>query len=142
VKSLNFKLVKKYLLFVMVLTISVLSCGQNKKNDKNSEQKPEMIFNEIDHNYGVLDYQGNGTYEFVFKNTGKVPLIIKRVDSSCGCTTPEWSKAPIKPKGKGKIVVKYDTKRIGSFIKSIKVYSNAENSPVELIVRGEVKVTD
>jgi len=134
--------VKKYLLFVMVLTISVLSCGQNKKNDKKSEQKPEMIFNETDYNFGVLDFKGNGTYEFIFKNTGKVPLIIKRVDSSCGCTTPEWSKTPVKPKGKGKIVVKYDTKRIGSFIKSIKVYSNAENSPVELIVRGEVKVTD
>lgn len=129
---------KKYILFFMVLTISVLSCGQNT-DKKNKSQKPEIIFNEPDHNFGVLDYEGDGTYEFVFKNTGKVPLIIKRVDSSCGCTVPLWEKDPIKPKGKGKIVVKYDTKRIGSFMKTIKVFSNADNSPVELVIRGEVK---
>ena len=123
----------------MVFALSVSSCGQNKDNDENSEEKPEMIFNETDHNFGTIEYQGDGTYEFVFKNTGKVPLIIKRVDSSCGCTVPSWEKDPVKPKGKGKITVKYDTNRIGSFIKSIKVYSNAANSPVELIIRGEVK---
>jgi hypothetical protein len=134
--------VKKYLLFISVLTISVLGCGQNNSEDKNAGEKPEMIFNESDFDYGIIEYGGNGTYEFVFKNTGKTPLIIKRVDSSCGCTTPEWSKEPIKPKGKGKIVVKYDTKRIGSFIKSVKIYSNAKNSPVELIIRGEVKPAD
>ncbi|MDF1546504.1 MAG: DUF1573 domain-containing protein [Bacteroidales bacterium] len=133
---------KKYLLFLMVLTISVLSCGQDKSTTENSEDKPEMIFNETDHNYGTIKYKGDGIYEFVYKNTGKVPLIIKRVDSSCGCTVPSWDKEPIAPNGKGKIVVKYDTNRIGSFIKSIKVFSNAENSPVELIIRGEVKVTD
>jgi hypothetical protein len=134
--------VKKYFLFIMVLAISVISCGQNNDEDQGSGKKPEMIFDETNYDYGVIDYSGNGTYEFVFKNTGKVPLIIKRVDSSCGCTTPEWSKEPIKPKGKGKIVVKYDTKRIGSFIKSVKIYSNAKNSPVELVIRGEVKPAD
>ena len=133
---------KKYFLFSIVLAISVISCGQDNDKEQGSGKKPEMIFSKTDYNYGAIDYNGNGTYEFVFKNTGKVPLIIKRVDSSCGCTTPEWSKEPIKPKGKGKIVVKYDTKRIGSFIKSVKIYSNAKNSPVELIIRGEVKPAD
>lgn len=133
---------KKYLLFLTVLAISVLSCGQNNEENTNSEGKPEMIFKSTTHNFGTIEYKGNGTYEFVFKNTGKTPLIIKKVDSSCGCTTPEWSKEPIKPKGKGKIVVKYDTKRKGSFSKGVRVYSNAINSPVELRIRGEVKDDD
>lgn len=133
---------KKYILIVMVLTISILSCGQDKTSNNDSEEKPEMIFNETDHNFGTIKLGGDGTFVFEFKNTGKVPLIIKRVDSSCGCTVPSWDKDPIEPKGKGKIVVKYDTNRPGSFIKSIKVHSNAKNSPVELIIRGEVKVTD
>jgi hypothetical protein len=99
----------------------------------------EIIFDETDHNYGALKYKGNGTYEFVFKNTGKAPLIIKHVQPTCGCTVPEWEKQPVMPKGKGKIVVKYDTERIGPFIKTLRVFSNARNSPTELTIRGEVK---
>lgn len=65
---------KKYLLFISVLTISVLGCGQNNSEDKNSGEKPEMIFEEADFNYGAIEYGGDGTHEFVFKNTGKVPF--------------------------------------------------------------------
>jgi hypothetical protein len=133
---------KKYLLFFILLTISVSSCAQTVEDSKKSTDGAEMIFNETDHNFGVIQHKGNGTFEFIFKNTGKEPLIIKNVTSSCGCTIPNWDKDPILPKKTGKIVVKYDTERIGQFIKSIKVFSNAKNSPVDLIIRGEVKVTD
>lgn len=133
---------KKYLLFFILLTISVSSCAQTVEDSKKSTDGAEMIFNETDHNFGTIQHRGNGTFEFIFKNTGKEPLIIKNVTSSCGCTIPNWDKDPILPKKTGKIVVKYDTERIGQFIKSIKVFSNAKNSPVDLIIRGEVKVTD
>lgn len=133
---------KKHLLFFILLTISVSSCAQTVEDSKKSTDGAEMIFNETDHNFGVIQHKGNGTFEFIFKNTGKEPLIIKNVTSSCGCTIPNWDKDPILPKKTGKIVVKYDTERIGQFIKSIKVFSNAKNSPVDLIIRGEVKVTD
>jgi hypothetical protein len=135
-------MMKKYLLFFILLTISVSSCGQTVEDSKKNTDGAEMIFNETDHNFGVIQHKGNGTFEFIFKNTGKAPLIITNVQSSCGCTIPSWDKEPIASKKTGKIVVKYDTERIGSFIKSIKVFSNAVNSPVEIMIRGEVKVTD
>ena len=133
---------KKYLLFFMLLTISVNSCAQTSNDPKTSGNGAEMIFNETDHNFGVIQHKGNGTFEFIFKNTGKEPLIITNVQSSCGCTIPSWDKEPILPKKTGKIVVKYDTERIGQFIKSIKVFSNASNSPVEIMIRGDVKVAE
>jgi len=133
---------KKCLLFLIVVTISVLSCGQNSKDVKNDTDPGEMIFQELDHNFGTFEQGGNGTFEFVFKNTGKSPIIISNVQTSCGCTTPEWDKEPILPKKSGKVVVKYDTQRIGPFVKSIKVFSNAKNSPVELMIRGEIKVKE
>jgi len=101
-----------------------------------------MMFKDTLHVFGRVWYQEKAEYEFVFKNTGKEPLIITDVKSSCGCTVPEWSKEPVLPKEKGVIKVKYDTKRIGEFYKIITVYSNAENSPVKLYVQGVVKVTD
>jgi hypothetical protein len=128
---------KVILLVIFSLIVSMNSYCQNSNSKQNDTT--EIIFNETDHNFGTINYQGDGSFEFVFKNTGKAPLIIKNVQSSCGCTTPEWTKEPVAPKAKGKIIVRYDTERIGSFIKSIKVFSNAKNSPVELIIRGEVK---
>ncbi len=129
---------RKILLFALLLSISVTSCGQNSKKET-AEKQAEMMFENTEFSFGNIEFDSDGTHEFVFKNTGKVPLIIKNVSSSCGCTTPEWSKKPIKRRKKGKITVKYDTKRVGSFIKSITVYSNAKNSPVKLIIRGFVK---
>ena len=75
---------------------------------------------------------------FVFKNTGKEPLILKNVRSSCGCTVPEWPKEPIKRGSKGTIKVSYNTRITGSFSKSITVYSNAEGEPVVLKIKGKV----
>jgi len=130
---------KKFILVLMVVAVSVSSCGQVGKDASKNDTIAEMIFSETDHNFGVMEYKGNGTFEFIFKNTGKAPLIVTNVQTSCGCTTPAWDRAPILSKKTGKIVVKYDTQRIGPFTKSIKVFSNAKNSPVELLVRGEVK---
>jgi hypothetical protein len=130
---------KKQILLLLVCSLffSAKSLAQETKTQSNDST--EMIFNETDHNFGTITYQGNGTFEFVFKNTGKAPLIIKHVQSTCGCTTPDWSKDPIAPKEKGKVTVRYDTERVGPFIKTIKVYSNAKNSPIDLVIRGEVK---
>lgn len=126
----------KYILPLIFLMFSVQVISQGKKAGT------EMIFKETLHNFGTIWHKNKAVYEFTFKNTGKLPLVIKKVQSSCGCTVTEWEKEPVAPKGKGKIRVKYDTKRIGQFRKTIKIYSNAVNSPVTLLIIGAVKVTD
>ncbi len=100
----------------------------------------EMTFKFTDHNFGTMDSGSDISYDFEFVNTGKNPLIISNVSTSCGCTTPFYSREPVPSKGRGKITVKYDSARIGSFSKSITVYSNAENSPVVLSIKGTVVV--
>jgi hypothetical protein len=133
---------KKYILSIAFISMYFAAYSQHKAIQNIPNDTTEIIFNELDHNFGNIAYKGNGTFEFIFKNTGKSPLIIKHVQSSCGCSVPSWDKQPIPPKGKGKITVKYDTERIGPFIKNLKVFSNAKNSPTDLIIRGEVKVSD
>ena len=92
------------------------------------------------HDYGTIKQNGNGVYEFVFTNTGNQALLISNAKGSCGCTVPVWPKEPIAPGKTGVIKVKYDTKRVGPFSKSVTLTSNAVNEPTKVIrIKGVVK---
>lgn len=89
--------------------------------------------------YGKIAQNSNGERTFVFTNTGDKPLIIRNVQSSCGCTVPKKPSKPIMPGEKGEIKVKYDTKRIGGFYKQITVFSNAVTASRKVVkIRGYV----
>ena len=101
---------------------------------------PSIEINKNLHDYGVVEYAGNGTCEFVITNTGSEPLIIQSAKASCGCTVPSYPKEPIAPGATATITVKYDTKRPGSINKSIKITSNAVNEAVKTIyIKGQVQ---
>ena len=104
-------------------------------------QIAEISFIKESHNFGTInEIDGPKAYKFIFKNTGKKPLIISNVKASCGCTTPEWTKAPIASGKSGYIKVSFDPKnRPGPFNKSITVSSNAIHSQKKLIIKGSVK---
>ena len=89
-------------------------------------------------NYGQVEQNSNGERTFVFTNIGKAPLIIKNVQSTCGCTVPKKPEKPIMPGEKGEIKVSYDTKRLGGFSKSIIIYSNALAGRKVIKIRGSV----
>ncbi|MCD7932627.1 MAG: DUF1573 domain-containing protein [Tannerellaceae bacterium] len=89
----------------------------------------------------IIETDGEVTHDFIIKNVGTAPLVITRVTASCGCTTPEWTKAPIDPGKTASIKVTFDPKgRPGPFRKSISVYSNGQKSPQQMIVTGNVTI--
>jgi hypothetical protein len=125
---------------LLVLTVILtLSQGMAQSN----KDKVDMVFDKtVDgitaHDFGSIVFGANGKVDFIFTNMGKKPLVITDVKSSCGCTVPVWSKEPVAPGQKGSINVGYDTKIGGVFNKTVVVYSNANNSPVRLEIRGKV----
>jgi hypothetical protein len=100
---------------------------------------PEIVFEKEVIDYGTVKYDSDGTREFKFKNTGKEPLIIYSATGSCGCTVPTAPKEPIKPGETGVIKVHYDTKRVGSFEKTVTVSSNAKTPSKILKIKGVVE---
>ena len=77
---------------------------------------------------------------FAFKNVGTAPLIINQAFASCGCTTPTFPKAPIKPGESGSISVTYngEGRPMGHFSKVITVRCNGKEEVVRLTIEGEM----
>ena len=126
---------------LLILTLVLLS-GLGFSSMRPAMQdntKPHIEFESTKHDFGTIYQNANGAWEFKFTNTGKEPLIIQNVRSSCGCTIAKRPTAPILPGQSSSIKVKYDTRRIGVFRKTITVTSNADNATVVLEIRGEVK---
>jgi hypothetical protein len=131
---------KNLILLVAALLLSVTGFSQTeKKADANA---PDITFETEMHDYGTIDYAGDGTYSFKFTNTGKDPLVISDAKGSCGCTVPKWPKEPILKGQVNYINVSYDTKRPGPFTKTVTVTSNAKNTTKVLTIKGTVKSQD
>lgn len=97
-----------------------------------------MAFKDMTHDFGTVMEGPDATYEFVFTNTGKEPIIIEKAQPSCGCTVPSFPKEPIVPGAKGTINVAYHTKgRPNAFTKTISVVSNAGTKV--LTIKGNVE---
>ncbi len=100
-----------------------------------------MQFSKKTYHFGkIREVDGVVSYDFQFTNTGDAPIIIKNVESSCGCTTPQWSKEPVLPGKTGFVKAIFDPQnRPGHFDKMITVTSNARIAVVELKIQGEVE---
>ena len=128
---------KKMVLFFIITSLTLAAVAQTDANG------PIIEFECNEHNFGNIRHKLPTTYDFAFTNTGNEELIIEKVRASCGCTTADYTKAPIKPGQKGKITVKYDANSLGSFSKSITVTSNAVNYPRFILrIKGSVKTNN
>lgn len=90
-----------------------------------------------EHDFGMFRTQDTLVHYFVYKNTGTVPLVIQKVETSCGCTRATFSKKPLAPGGTDSIRVAYDGNGFsqGTFIKGCDIYSNAD-TVYHLRIRG------
>jgi hypothetical protein len=103
-----------------------------------SSSAQEFKFEKETIDYGKISKGANGVRTFVFTNIGDQPLIISKIQSTCGCTVPKKPEKPIMPGEKGEIEVSYDTKRPGGFSKSISILSNAKNKRKVIKIKGIV----
>ena len=134
-KTVNTKLNTLKLILLMCLFNLTTTQAQNLKTAKTSASinfETEII------NYGTIIQNSDGLRIFTFTNTGNAPLIISEVKTSCGCTVPTYSKEAILPGEEGEIKIKYDTKRLGSFTKTVTVLSNANLARKTLKIKGTI----
>jgi len=127
-----------FMMALMIMGTLLVSAQTEPEPAAVNPNAPEISFDKTVHDYGTIYQNGDGTCEFAFTNTGKEPLVLSTVRSSCGCTVPQWTREPILPGQAGTIKVKYDTKRMGAINKHITVLSNAKTPSVVLRIKGSV----
>lgn len=131
----------KSLLFILLtfgFALTGISQEVVKENKKSKKQKAPITFKTLVIERNGITYGADETFTFEFKNTGKTPIIVTNVGTSCGCTTAQKPEEPVKPGKTGVIVVKYDTKRVGNFTKDINVTTNVQTEPIKLQIKGSV----
>jgi len=101
---------------------------------------PAIIFEESKYDFGSVAQGGMVDHTFKFKNTGTQPLIISNIGVSCGCTTPEYTKAPVMPGKTGSIAAHFNSAgKMGMQNKVLTIESNATAGPTTVSLVGEVK---
>ncbi len=136
--------------FFYFLTLALLAaCGQGGGTTHNDGKGPyaraavdmsdtshftTMEWKEKTIDYGRIDEGEKLDLEFHFTNTGQFPLVISKVEPSCGCTMAEVPKEPIAPGKDGVIKGSFNSNgRTHANHKTLFVYANAKGTqPSEL----------
>jgi len=123
----------KYIISTIAILFTASLSGQDQKG-------ASIEFNKKIHDFGDIQLSaGKQNYTFTFKNISQQPVIIQTVISSCGCTTPTWTKNPVKPGESGKLSVTFlnDQGPI-PFDKSLTIYVTGSPKPIILRIKGVV----
>jgi hypothetical protein len=133
----------RLIIFVFFPFVFACSCGNSgpgKISSGTSSADTAIIsFSEYEHDFGKIVEGEKVSCTFTFENTGKGPVVISSVTTSCGCTVPKYETRPVVAGGKGTLEVVFDSNgKTGRQTKTITVHSNASKPTILLRITGEV----
>jgi hypothetical protein len=71
---------------------------------------PRAVFKETKHDFGKVKQGDVVSHEFIFKNEGGAPLVVEKVETTCGCAAALVSEKTIAPGKEGKVKATFDTR--------------------------------
>ena len=116
--------------FIVLVSCKSNTSGKTTSTTENISAGPAQIKFDTDmHDFGEVTEGEKVAFSFKFTNTGKGPLVITGIASSCGCTVGEYTHDTIKSGKQGDVTVSFDSwKRVGFQQKSVTVNSNTNPS--------------
>lgn len=100
-----------------------------------------LVFEEVEWNFGRIEEDGGKvSHTFGYTNTAPHPVSIERVYTSCGCTTGDYSRRPLKAGASEQFTVTFDPDgRPGRFDKRITIVYDQGRGRTILRIKGVVK---
>lgn len=99
-----------------------------------------LVFDRPAWDFGTIrETDGPVTHRFVCRNEGEHPEVILQVTTTCGCTTPRYTRKPILPGEEAEITVTYDpASRPGNFSRELAVFTADRRIAAKLRITGSV----
>ncbi len=119
----------RLLIFISIFSLLTVSCHrQASANQEVARTNIEFLVG-TKHNFGHFSKPDTLVHYFVYKNVGKEPFVIQKVEPSCHCVEPIYNKKPLPPGGVDSIGMVYDGNGYspGFFIKGCDVYGNSDS---------------
>lgn len=99
----------------------------------------QFSFSEMEYDFGTIDEGKVVEHIFKFTNDGQAPLVISNITASCGCTSPDWTKAPVKPGEEGFVKVVFNsTAKPGTQAPTVTIQANTNPNVTRLRMKGNV----
>jgi len=104
--------------------------------------KPRAVFKSTSHDFGKVKQGDVVTHEFAFRNEGGAPLVIEKIETTCGCAAALVSEKRIGPGKEGKVKATFDTRGYqGRLSRYLYIVSNDGESPRrELALIADIEV--
>jgi hypothetical protein len=114
-----------------------LPISKDGKMDASNMAKVEFETSAYD--FGTITEGGVIKHVFKFKNVGATPLVISDIQTSCGCTVPDWQRAPIAAGASSEVRVQFNSEgKNGAQEKPIRVIANTLPNETVLLLSGKV----
>jgi len=161
---------KQFSLLISLLAVALFACDNRKEAMKEEvpaktisaevakSNKPEtpaasaketsgklakFEFEETSYDFGDINQGDVVDHTFKFTNVGEAPLVISNIRTTCGCTTPEYTKDPIAPGETGEILVQFNSRgKSGTQRKAITINANVEGGKEVITITSQVKVEE
>ena len=93
--------------------------------------------------FGEMPQKESVSTEFILKNTGDAPLLIRSAKGSCGCTVPEWPKTPVSKGEEATIKVTFNSAgKSGKQSKTVTLVTNAIPNTKVLTINGNIIIPE
>ena len=102
---------------------------------------PVLRMEKRDFDFGWVSAGDTVTVDFLLKNAGSNGLLIRKIETSCGCTVVEMDDRLVLPGQERRVRIKFDTQNLLGFQrKRIVLYTNDPKAGVvTLTLRGDVR---
>jgi Protein of unknown function (DUF1573) len=144
-----------FVFYILIIT-AVIGCQLKEKSGSNKSDKEQAAILKDSANYTTIEWIDSTHKDFGkiaegqkldvafrFKNVGDKPLVITRVQPSCGCTIAEQPTDPVTPGNEGIIKASFNSDgRTGTNHKTLLVYANTKGTSInelEFAVQVEKK---
>ena len=132
-----------FILVLLAMNMVMAQSLEMEAEPKAEKGVPVLAFTQSQFDFGDIQQGDKVTHVFKFKNEGTTPLIISNVQTTCGCTVPEWPKEPIAPGKESEIKATFNsTGKMGRQNKVITINSNASEPITRVTLKSNVLPKD